>query len=214
MKVVSTNIADVQTISWRGKSVETGIYKLPTNSILLGVMDVANDHVVDRKYHGGVDKACYIYSSNHYQFWKEKYPDLEWGYGMMGENITIEGLDETTLNIGDIYQLGAATVQVAQPRQPCFKLGVKFGSQAILKEFINAPYPGAYLRVLEEGEVKVDDEMLAVRLNPNKVGLLEVFRLLYKGTEKDADRINEILDFDLLPDETKDGLRKRLSVSS
>ena len=212
MKVVSTNIADVKTISWRGKSVETGIYKLPVDSILLGNLDVDKDHVVDRKYHGGVDKACYIYSLNHYPFWKEKYPDLEWGYGMLGENFTIDGLDETTLNIGDIYQLGAATVQVAQPRQPCFKLGVKFGSQTIVKEFINAPYPGVYLRVLEAGEVKVDDEMLVVRLNPEKVGLLEVFRLLFKGTVKDAARINEILDFDLLPDETKDGLRKRLNV--
>jgi len=180
MKVISTNIGEPQIISWRGKEVKTGIYKYPVNeSVFLDTEDVKGDHVIDRRVHGGVDKACYLYAAEHYAYWKEKYPDLDWNYGMFGENLTVLGLDERIIKIGDIYQLGNAVVQVSQPRQPCYKLGVRFGTQTILKQFIEALMPGVYLRVLTAGFVKTDDILISKEIHEDGISIRDMYVLLY-----------------------------------
>lgn len=213
MNVLSVNIGEKKTILWRGKEVQTGIFKQPVSGpIILGLSDVAGDVVYDRKYHGGIDKACYIYSAEHYPFWKEKYPDLDWNYGMFGENITVEGLHESQIQIGDIFYVGACRVQVTQPRQPCFKLGVRFNNQKILKEFIHHPFPGIYVKIIEPGEVKKGDTFqLSERLH-DSVGLLEVWNLLYTS-EPDEDLLSFALDFQHLAESYKENLRKRFGRS-
>ncbi len=176
MRIISTNIAEIREIDWRGKKVKTGIYKLPVNEpILLGKEDVKNDHVVDRKHHGGVDKACYLYSKDHYRFWKERYPDLDWQWGMLGENLTVEGLDESKIYIGDIFGLGDAVVQVSQPRYPCYKLGVRFENQKMVRDFLEAPYPGVYVRIIKEGSVKTGDKMVLKEQAKNSMSVAEVY---------------------------------------
>ena len=106
MHITSTNIAKPTTILFRGKNVTTGIYKNPTQQpIYLGKSDVKDDEVTDRRYHGGEFKACYLFSENHYAYWKNLYPDLDWNWGMFGENLTVNGLDETKIMIGDIYKI-------------------------------------------------------------------------------------------------------------
>ncbi|MBQ4819525.1 MOSC domain-containing protein [Aquimarina sp. MMG016] len=185
MKVISTNIGETKIISWRGKDVKTGIYKYPVEEpIYLEKEDVKGDHVVDRRVHGGVDKACYLYSADHYPYWKERYPDLDWNYGMFGENITIEGLDESVIKIGATYFLGKALVQVSQPRQPCFKLGVRFETQTILKEFISAMFPGVYLRVLKPGVVKVGDT-LELHEAYDGISIKEMYQLTYHDVDSE-----------------------------
>ncbi|MCB9222702.1 MAG: MOSC domain-containing protein [Crocinitomicaceae bacterium] len=214
MKVVSVNIGEKKTVQWKGKSVQTGIFKKPVNrSIFLGNDDVDGDHVVDRKYHGGTHMACYIYSADHYPFWKEKYPKLDWDYGMFGENITIEGLNENNFCLGDTYQLGTAVVAISQPRKPCFKLGIRFGTQAILKTYINADFPGIYLRIIKNGEVKVGDEMTLIDKHPSCISLLEAYHLQYDSTEKDVIRIQEILNDPICTPDIREGLGKRLKLS-
>ena len=107
MKIISVNIGKSRKVQWRNKAIETGIFKFPVDhGIELGKEDVVDDDVVDRRYHGGIDKAVYLYSADHYAFWKNKYPDLEWDYGMFGENITLSGLNEKEIQIGDIFQIG------------------------------------------------------------------------------------------------------------
>ena len=160
MKVVSVNIGEARLVNWRGKKVKTGIFKYPVeDSIFLGKEDVVNDAVVDRKHHGGLDMAVYAYSADHYPFWKERFPNSDWSLGMFGENLTIEGLDESSMFVGSKYKIGEAEVEVCQPREPCFKLGIRFGTQSVLKEFVNRPYPGVYFRVSKPGSVKVNDKM-------------------------------------------------------
>lgn len=178
MKVISVNIGEKQTVTWRGKSVDTGIFKYPTDKITLGATDVARDHVVDRRFHGGIDKACYLYDADTYSHWKEKYPNLEWNWGMFGENVTLADLDESNVFIGSRYQLGTALVEVSQPRQPCFKLGIRFGTQKILKQFIQHGRPGVYVRVLKPGEVKPGDTMTLLEKGSN-ISIQDVFLLLY-----------------------------------
>ena len=131
------------------------------------------------------NKACYLYGENHYPFWKEHYPNLNWSYGMFGENLTVEELDETKINIGDTYKVGTALVQVCQPRQPCFKLGIKFQDPGVLKRFIASAYSGIYLRVLEEGKVKKGDVLELMHREGNGLTVSDVFSLLYNSTEDD-----------------------------
>jgi len=184
VQVISTNIGQKTIVKWRGKDVETGIYKYPVNEpIHLGITDVKNDFVIDRRYHGGEDKACYLYSASHYPFWEEKFPKLDWQWGMFGENLTIEGLDEANIHIGNIYKLGSALVQITQPRQPCFKLGIRLGNAKAVKMFVAAEKPGAYIRILKHGEVKIGDKMVLVESKTENFTLQKIFHLIYNATE-------------------------------
>ncbi|MFA5328265.1 MAG: MOSC domain-containing protein [Prolixibacteraceae bacterium] len=178
MKIISTNIAKLTTIEWRGQTVETGIYKYAVEvPVFLGSEDVENDHVIDRRYHGGPDKACYLYSADHYAFWKNKYPNQDWLWGMFGENLTVGGLNESEVRIGDRFQIGEAVVQVSQPRQPCFKLGVRFGTQQIVDDFWVSSFPGVYVRVLTSGAVQSGDEMKLLSRNPESLTVSQVFSI-------------------------------------
>lgn len=164
MKVISVNIGERKLVQWKQKSIETGIFKYPVHeAIHLGDQDVDGDAVVDRKYHGGIEKAAYIFSADHYPYWKKLYPELDWNWGMFGENITIEGLDEKKLTIGDLYALGTAQIEITSPREPCFKLGIRFNNQSILKAFIKVPHCGSYVKVIQKGKVAKGDKMQLIK---------------------------------------------------
>lgn len=211
MKVISTNIGARKKVMWNGEEIETGIYKYPVEeAIFLGKEDVQGDAVVDRRYHGGIDKACYCYSSNYYSFWKARYPHADWNWGMFGENLTIDGLDESNIQIGDVYQLGEAKVEVSQPRQPCFKLGIRFGTPKILKAFTNGNYPGVYLRVLEPGAVAKGDEMHLLEREENAATVLEIYELLFRKTADQA-VVKRALATEKLSESHKDRIRQKWS---
>jgi MOSC domain-containing protein YiiM len=179
MKVISTNTGLKRTIVFRGKEVITGIFKAPViGPIYLGKDDVEGDDVIDRKYHGGVDKACYLFSADHYAQWKIEYPDLDWKWGMFGENLTIEGLDEAKIHIGDVFKIGSAKVQVTQPRQPCFKLGIRLNDGKAVKRFVEKEQCGIYIRVLEEGYVKQGDTVSCVEKKDENFTVKEIFHFI------------------------------------
>ncbi len=176
MIVKSVNIGEKKTIEYKGKIVETGIFKFPVNhAVFLGEEDVVGDAVIDRKYHGGLDQAVYGYSENHYEYWKKLYPNLDWQYGMFGENLTISNLEETEIYIGNTYQLGEVILEVTKPREPCFKLGLRFGTQAILKQFWNTTKSGIYFKVLKIGKVNVGDKLTLIKRSENSVTIAEVY---------------------------------------
>ncbi|RED42792.1 MOSC domain-containing protein YiiM [Winogradskyella eximia] len=207
MKIISTNIAQPTTIIWQGKEVTTGIYKKPTDvPIYLGKEAVRGDEVSDRKVHGGEFKACYLFSANHYPHWQALYPNLDWTYGMLGENITIEGLDEKQLYIGDIYKLGNALVQITQPREPCFKFAYKFENKDVLQQFIDHGHSGTYVRVLGEGNVKTGDTFKLIEHAKDSVSIFHFFELLY-AEDKNKTHIKLLLHNDALPLR----IRKRLN---
>lgn len=206
MKIIATNLAKPATIIWNKKEVVTGIYKTPTYSpIFLGKTDVEHDEVTDRKYHGGIFKACYIFSEKHYDYWKKRYPDLEWNWGMFGENLTVSNFDESEIHVGNIYKIGEAIVQITQPREPCFKLGVKFNNQNILKAFINHGFPGSYIRILKEGFVKTGDTMVLQEEASNSLTIAQMFHLLY-AKEKDQVLLKRAIENDALPDKKRNKL--------
>ena len=179
MKVLSVNIGIPTTIIVNGKEEQTGYFKTPDVSIYLGKTGVKNDSVIDREHHGGEDKACYLFGYNHYKFWKELYPNVEYDFGMFGENITVEHLDEFLLKIGDTFEIGEAVIQITQPRQPCYKMGVKFNDQKIVNSFRLAHTPGIYVRILKEGFVKKNDVLKLIHTEENAPSVLTVYHLIY-----------------------------------
>ncbi|ALJ04430.1 sulfurase [Pseudalgibacter alginicilyticus] len=208
MKIISTNIAKPTIITWNGKKETTGIYKTPTNfPIYLGKNDVKDDSVIDRKYHGGEFKACYIFSEMHYKYWKNLYPNLNWEWGMFGENLTISHMDETEIFVGDVYKVGDAIIQISQSREPCYKLGIKFKNQNILKKFITHGLPGSYVKVLKEGAVKIGDELILEKRPKKSLTVAQLFRLLY-DKDKDQNLLKLAINNEALPLKKREKFKK------
>lgn len=181
MKIVSANIGAKKSITWKGKTMTTGIFKVPVEEpIFLGNRGVKGDHINNLKVHGGLDKACYGYGENYYNYWKGLYPNLDWTFGMLGENLTLSDMNESAIKIGDIYKVGAAVVQVSQPRQPCNTFAAKFGSTDVIKQFIDFEHPGIYFRVIQEGNVQKGDEFVLELRNQKALSVQQIFQLVYK----------------------------------
>jgi MOSC domain-containing protein YiiM len=210
MQIISTNLGKPTEVSWNDTLITTGIYKSPVNTpLLLEAESVSGDTIGDRKVHGGIYKACYLFSAEQYPYWKEKYPHLDWNWGMFGENLTVKGLDESQIRVGSIYRLGTALVQITQPREPCFKLGLKFGTQKILKQFIDHGWPGTYVRILEVGKVNSGDTMELVEESSNPLTTQQFYRLLY-AKEKNQAILKLAISNDSLPLHKRERLKKFL----
>lgn len=213
MQIISTNIGESVTIEWRGQQIQTGIFKYGLEApIFLGKEDVFNDQVIDRRYHGGADKACYLYSADHYSYWKKKYQNQDWQWGMFGENLTIQYLDESKIRIGDTYQIGEAIVQVSQPRQPCFKLGVRFGDQSVVDAFWNSDFPGVYVRILQTGHVKTGDRLSLINQYPESLSISQVFSI-FRVNRTNLDLIKKALQEPFLAESCRRDIKKIFELS-
>jgi MOSC domain-containing protein YiiM len=155
IKLLSVNVAEPDVIGVRrGRPVLSGILKRPvaTDSVEVGLTNIAGDAQADLRAHGGPDKAVYAYSADHFPWWTAHMkPDQPYGPGALGENLTVTGIDETGLRIGDILQWGEAVLQISQPRYPCYKLAMATHRPTIVKRFLESGRSGWYLRVLEPG---------------------------------------------------------------
>jgi MOSC domain-containing protein YiiM len=174
MKVISTNIGQPREVLWQGRSVTTGTYKEPVDSIHIRKFFVEGDNVSDLDVHGGEWKAVYGYSSEHYEFWRSEFPQMQMPWGMFGENITTEGLFENELVIDSVYRIGTALLQVTEPRMPCYKLAIKFGRKDIIKRFMKSRKSGFYFTVVKEGIVKADDTITLVQPGDSGYTILDI----------------------------------------
>lgn len=210
MRVIATNVGEKRELNYKGTKITTGIYKYPVlEGIYLEANDVKGDVVVDRESHGGIDKACYLYSFDVYGYWKELHPNLKWDFGMFGENLTIEGLNETEIQIGAQYKIGEAIIEVSQPRQPCMKFGIRMETQTILKQFINTTYSGVYVRVLQNGLVKAGDRLELIKAQPNAPTIADAFFCLYQPELKRS-TLDKLFNCDALADSCKEVIASRL----
>ena len=181
MKLISVQIGRPRKIKWRRKMVTTGIFKEPVAGRLrLRRDNLEGDEQADLRVHGGRDKAIYVYPSEHYAFWRAELVDVPMTYGMFGENFTTEGLDETTVCIGDRFRIGSALVQVTQPRVPCYKLAVRFGRPDMPQRFHASGRCGFYLAVLEEGEVGAGDVWERIGREKNALSVHESYRRYFQ----------------------------------
>ena len=206
MKIVSVNSAQPARIQWKGEVKITGIYKIPQpGGIYLTPDGVRGDTIGNPSVHGGTMKAAYLFSREQYPYWKEQYPDLMWDYGMFGENLTVAGLDETTLYMGSTYSIGEARVRITTPREPCFKLGIRFGDQGIIQKFVGHGYPGAYVSVLKPGWIHPGDDLELFETPGTTLSIADFFHLWYSPS-KDGELLEKALSIGWL----SEGKRRQL----
>ena len=157
-RLLSANVGRPQPVGLhRGRPVKSSIGKAPVSGrVRVEGVNVAGDDQADRRVHGGPDKAVYAYAREDTAWW-ERELGRELGPGAFGENLTVEGVDVSGALIGEHWRLGTVELEVCQPRFPCFKLGLRFGDPQMLKRFTRAERPGAYLRIVREGEIGAGD---------------------------------------------------------
>jgi MOSC domain-containing protein YiiM len=210
MKLVSVNVGLPQTVAWKGRSVQTGIFKRPINNrVQVRTLNLDGDRQADLSVHGGPDKAIYIYPAEHYDYWRGELPGTELAWGMFGENFTTEGLLEETVNIGDRFRIGSAAMLVTQPRVPCYKLAAKFGREDIVKRFLASGRSGFYVRVLQEGEVGVGDMIELLSRGREAVTVADLARL-YSGERQDLDLLQRAVQVEGLSASWREALQQRL----
>jgi MOSC domain-containing protein YiiM len=152
VKLLSINVGLPREVDWRGKVVRTSIFKAPVSGrVRVTPLNVQGDRQSDLSVHGGADKAVYAYPSEHYAYWRNELPSMDFPWGAFGENLTTEGLLENKVHIGDRFRTGSAEFIVTQPRMPCFKLAIRFNRPDMVKRFLRSGRTGFYLdRVAED----------------------------------------------------------------
>jgi MOSC domain-containing protein YiiM len=173
-RIVSVNVGRPQVQEWKGRLVTSAIFKEPVEGALLASgVNIAGDDQADRRVHGGPDKAIYAYAAEDYGWWAEQL-GRPLPSGTFGENLTTAGLDLTQCSIGDRLRVGEAVFEVAQPREPCYKLGMRMGDAAFVDRFEQARRPGAYLRIVETGYVRAGDPITVTAAAPPAIRIAEL----------------------------------------
>lgn len=213
MRIVSVNVGLPRDVIWHGRSVTSAIFKQPVQGrIALRKLNLDRDRQADLTVHGGAHKAVYCYPLEHYSDWKKELPGRELPLGMFGENFTTEGLLEDSTHIGDQFSIGSAEVVVTQPRLPCYKLGMRFQADDMVKFFLASGRTGFYLAVLREGEVGAGDEIALIARESHAVPISEITRLYVakRYSEDDAASVERALEVPAFPEDWKSYLRERL----
>jgi MOSC domain-containing protein YiiM len=217
MKLVSLNAGLPREVPWHGRMVTTSIFKEPVaGRIALRKLNFDGDRQADLSVHGGEFKAVYAYPVEHYAYWREQLPGYELRFGAFGENLTTEGLLEGLVHLGDRFSVGSAELIVTQPRLPCYKLGVRFNSDDMVKRFLASARTGFYFSVSREGEVAAGDAIRRVHSDPRAVPVSEITRLYVAKnyTNADAPSIGRALRVPSFPDSWKQYLEERFSKTT
>ncbi len=210
VKLISVQVGLPREVSWRGRSVTTGIFKEPVEGlVMLRTLNLDGDAQADLSVHGGLSKAVYAYPVEHYEYWRTELPDGKLPYGMFGENFTTKGLLEKEVNIGDRFCIGEAEVMVTEPRVPCYKLGVKFGRADMVKRFLVSRRSGFYFAVLREGEVQAGDTIERLDHDENGVSVADIIRL-YAFEQDDLETLRRAVRVETLPESWRGYFRHQL----
>lgn len=209
MKVVSLNIGKLTNLTYNGKTENTGLFKSGVSEpIFLTKTGFVGDEQADLVHHGGEDKAVCAYPAEHYPYWENIFQN-QLSDAAFGENLTIEGLPEKDVHIGDIFQIGEAVVQVTQPRQPCYKLIGRYGIHDLLVQMQDKSYTGYYFRVLKEGMVSVNDEVKLLEKDPAQVSIDFANEIMHHD-RKNQEGMKRILAVDALSSSWRKTFTKRL----
>ena len=217
MKIISLNVGLPREVSWHGRIVTTGIFKEPVaGRVMMRKLDLDGDRQADLTVHGGEYKAVYCYPVEHYAYWKKELPGRDLPMGMFGENFTTDGMLENEVHLGDRFAIGSAEVIVTQPRLPCYKLGVRFGADDMVKRFLASARTGLYLAVMREGQVGAGDEIALISQDANAVPVSEVTRLYVskRFAPEDLDSLRRMMKVEALPDSWKGYLLERMQKAN
>jgi MOSC domain-containing protein YiiM len=195
----------------KDKVVTTAIFKETiVGRLMLRRLNLDGDQQADLTVHGGPEKAVYVYPVEHYAYWRRELPEMSLPHGMFGENLTISGLSEGTLHIGDRFRIGDAEVMVTQPRLPCYKLGIRFGRPDMLKRFLASRRTGWYLSVQREGEIGAGDTLDPIAGDPDAITVADVTEL-YVRDRGNADLLRRAIATPALPQDWREFFAERLA---
>jgi MOSC domain-containing protein YiiM len=193
-RIVAVSVGRPRTVLWHGREVTSAIWKEPvTGPVRVSGVNLHGDDQADRRVHGGPDKAVYAYAAEDYAWWSEQQGLI--AGPAFGENLTTSGIDLRACHIGDRWHVGSAVLEVAQPRQPCFKLGIRMADDMFPGRFAAARRPGAYLRIMEPGDVEAGDPITVV---PTGLPAVSIADLL--GEELSPELCRRIADDDRVPE--------------
>ncbi len=210
MKLISVNVGLPREVTWKGKTVTTGIFKEPVNErVMVRSLNLDGDGQADLTVHGGLEKAVYVYPFEHYDYWRGELPDTELTPGIFGENFTVTGFKEEELNIGDRFQIGTVKLMVTQPRLPCYKLGIRFGRPDMVKRFLTSRRTGFYFSVLQEGEVGSGDSLELVSRDENNITVADITQL-YTREQTNPELLQRAAQLKALPESWRDYFQEQI----
>lgn len=210
MKVVAISVGRPQEVEWRGRRVQTSIFKTPVSRRVHVARDnIDGDQQSDLTVHGGPEKAVYVYPAEHYDFWRRELPEMELPWGAFGENVTTEGLLEDDVWIGDRFRVGTTELVVTQPRMPCYKLGIRFDRPDMVKHFLHSRRSGFYLAVEREGEVGAGDLIERLARAETQLTVADVVSL-YAADASNQSLLARASGHPSLPGAWREYFRKRL----
>lgn len=209
--IISLNVGLPSVVAYDGiQTMYSGIVKKPvTGSVFLDTLGFEGDGSADRVNHGGMDKAVCVYCHDHYPFW-EKALSKTLVPGAFGENLSVAGLAEDEVHVGDVYLIGAAKVQCSQPRQPCHKLNKFYGLPDMAARVQNSGYTGFYVRVLEPGRVQPASPMKLVQKGEMEFSISAANQLMYGDEQWNFDKIRRFMAVQALSTSWKEAFSRRL----
>jgi MOSC domain-containing protein YiiM len=210
MHVISLNVGRPREVEWRGRTVRTSIWKEPVQgSVRVTSLNLDGDAQSDLSVHGGPEKAVYAYPAEHYDYWQRELDVDALPWGAFGENLTTSGVLESDLAIGDRVRVGSVELMVTQPRLPCFKLGIRFGRDDMVKRFLQSGRSGFYLAVVREGDLTAGDRLEIAARDARGVTVSDI-TALETADEPDQGLLRRALEVPALPSNWKRHFQKQL----
>lgn len=199
MNVVSVNVGQPREVQWKGRPLQTGIFKAPATGPVAVLADqLAGDGQADKRVHGGPAKAVYAYDLAHYAFWQANLPATALTPGIFGENLTTSGLPDHEVCLGDTFAVGTAVLVARQPRLPCVKLGIRFDDERMVRWFQEARRSGIYFGVRQPGQVQAGDTFVLLERAAHGLTIQAIADQYYRP-DKQADQLAALLAQPLLP---------------
>src|SRR6266576_1878805 len=210
MKLLSVNVGLPREVEWNGRMIRSSIFKSSVaGRVRVTKLNLDGDQQSDLSVHGGVDKAVYVYPSEHYSWWRTQLPDADLPWGAFGENFSSSGILEDQIKIGDRVRIGSAEFMVTQPRMPCFKLGIRFNRRDMVKRFLQSNRSGFYLSVVREGEIENGNTIEFTEKQESGITITDIVKL-YTVDSQNQELLRRATEVPALPQSWKDYFRKRL----
>lgn len=213
-RVISVNVGLPADIQWQGKTVRTAIWKRPVDGrVMARRLNLAGDGQGDLKGHGGEHRAVMVYQLDSYRYWENVFQEANYPYGQFGENLTIDGLADSEVCIGDRFRIGSAVFEVTQPRVTCYRMGIRMNRPEMPALLVSHRRPGFYFRVIEEGEIGAGDEIVRIAGGPERITVAEIDAMLYLH-DHTSDRLERALRIPALSAGWQGSLRNILEASN
>ncbi|MFD7588637.1 MOSC domain-containing protein [Kitasatospora sp. NPDC059811] len=178
--LIAVNVGMPKDVPWQGRTTRTGIWKHPVaGPVMARRLNLDGDGQGDLAGHGGEQRAVLVYQLSSYRHWQEHLERDDFTYGQFGENLTVDGLADDEVCIGDRYGIGGAVFEVTQPRVTCYRVGLRLGEPQMAALLVSHRRPGFYMRVLTEGPVRAGDEIVKIASGPEEMTVAEIDALLY-----------------------------------